>query len=102
MTTDPIHPGEHLAEILKGLRVSPDALARAMRVPPSEVRELVRRRRTITVDTATRLGRALGMTAGFWMNLQQMYDLNVARAETDVSGLSALVDVEAVAVSVPS
>ncbi len=96
MRIEPIHPGEHLAEILEGLRASPEALARAMRVPPSEVRELLGCRSGVTADTALRLGRALGMTPEFWMNLQQRYDLEVARAGTDISGLATLVDDEAV------
>ena len=97
MDVEPIHPGEHLAEILEELGISQYRLAKAMGVPAVRVNEIVHCRRGITADTALRIGRVLGMTPEFWMNLQQMYDLNVARAETDVSGLSALVDVEAVA-----
>ncbi len=97
MDVEPIHPGEHLAEILEELGISQYRLAKAMGVPAVRVNEIVHCRRGITADTALRIGRVLGMTPEFWMNLQQMYDLNVARAQTDVSGLSALVDVEAVA-----
>ena len=97
MATENIHPGEHLAEILEELGISQYRLAKAMGVPAVRVNEIVHCRRGITADTALRVGRVLGMTPEFWMNLQQMYDLNVARAETDVSGLSVLVDVEAVA-----
>ena len=97
MDVEPIHPGEHLAEILEELGISQYRLAKAMGVPAVRVNEIVHCRRGITADTALRVGRVLGMTPEFWMNLQQMYDLNVARAETDVSGLSVLVDVEAVA-----
>ena len=97
MDVEPIHPGEHLAEFLEELGISQYRLAKAMGVPAVRVNEIVHCRRGITADTALRIGRVLGMTPEFWMNLQQMYDLNVARAATDVSGLSALVDVEAVA-----
>ena len=97
MDFEPIHPGEHLAEFLAELGISQYRLAKAMGVPAVRVNEIVHCRRGITADTALRIGRVLGMTPEFWMNLQQMYDLNVARAETDVSGLSALVDVEPVA-----
>ena len=97
MDVEPIHPGEHLAEILEELGISQYRLAKAMGVPAVRVNEIVHCRRGITANTALRIGRVLGMTPEFWMNLQQMYDLNVARAGTDVSGLSALVDVEAVA-----
>ena len=102
MATDYIHPGEHLSEILEELGISQYLLAKAMGVPAVRVNEIVHCRRGITADTALRIGRVLGMTPEFWMNPQQMYDLNVAREETDVSGLSTLVDVEVVAVSEPS
>ena len=91
MTTDFIHPGEHLAEILEELGISQYRLAKAMGVPAVRVNEIVHCRRGITADTALRVGRVLGMTPEFWMNLQQMYDLNVARAATDVSGTEPLV-----------
>lgn len=98
MTIEPIHPGEHLAEILKELGVSQYRLAKAMDVPPARVNGIVHCRRAITADTALRLGQVLDMTPEFWLNLQQRYDLEVARAGTDVSGMERLVDVEPVGV----
>ena len=96
MTTDsPIHPGEHLAEILEELGISQYRLAKAIGVPPIRINEIVRRRRSITADTALRIGRALGMTPEFWLNLQRMYDLDVARASTDTQAIKPLVEVSA-------
>lgn len=86
----PIHPGEHLAEMLEELGVSQYRLAKAIGVPPMRISEIVRRRRAVTVDTALRIGRALGTSAEFWLNLQRMYDLDLARASTDVSGIEPL------------
>ena len=94
-TASPIHPGEHLAEILEELGVSQYRLANAIGVPPIRISEVVRGRRAITADTALRVGRALGMTAEFWLNLQRMYDLDVARAATDTSGIEPLVEASA-------
>ena len=91
-TAIPIHPGEHLAEILEELGVSQYRLAKAIRVPPIRINEIVRGRRAITADTALRVGQALGMTAEFWLNLQRMYDLDVARAVTDTSAIEPLVE----------
>ena len=96
MVIEPIHPGEHLSEILEDLGISQYRLAKAMDVPPVRVNGIVHCRRAITADTALRLGRVLDMTPEFWMNLQQRYDLEVARAGTDISGLATLVDDEAV------
>ena len=87
----PIHPGEHLAEILEELGISQYRLAKAIGVPPIRISEIVRQRRSVTADTALRVGRALGMTPEFWLNLQRMYDLERARASTDTSEIEPLV-----------
>ncbi len=88
----PIHPGEHLAEMLEELGISQYRLAKAIGVPPIRISEIVRQRRSITADTALRVGRALGMTPEFWLNLQKMYDLELARASTDTSDIEPLVE----------
>ena len=87
----PIHPGMHLAEMLEELQVTQYRLARTVGVPPRRINEIVHGRRSVTADTALRLGRALGMTPEFWLNLQRMYDLEVARATTDLSSIEPLV-----------
>jgi antitoxin HigA-1 len=77
----PIHPGEHLADELQELRMSARELARAIKVPPTRITDILRGRRGITGDTALRLGRYFGMSADFWMNLQKLYELDIARQE---------------------
>ena len=91
----PVHPGEHLAEILGELGISQYRLAKAMRVPPIRINDIVHCRRSITADTALRIGRALGMTPEFWLNLQRMYDLDVARSSLDTSAIEPLVEASA-------
>ena len=86
----PIHPGMHLAEVLEELEVTQYRLARTVGVPPRRINEIVHGRRSVTADTALRLGKALGMTPEFWLNLQRMYDLEVARASIDVSSIEPL------------
>lgn len=88
---DPIHPGEHLAEILAELDVSAHRLAQSIGAPPQRIDEIVHARRPITADTALRLGRALGMTPESWLNLQALYDLDVARSAVDVDAIEPLV-----------
>ncbi len=88
---EPIHPGEHLAEILDELRISQYRLARAIDVSPRRINDIVRGRRSVTADTALRIGQALGMTPEFWLNLQRMYDLDRARAAADISAIKPLV-----------
>ncbi len=89
--TQPIHPGEHLAEMLDELGISRYRLARAIDVPPRRINDIVRGRRSVTADTALRIGQALGMTPEFWLNLQRMYDLDPARAAADLSAIKPLV-----------
>jgi addiction module HigA family antidote len=75
----PIHPGEILrADFMEPLRLSMNRLALDLRVPVTRVAEIVHERRGITPDTALRLARYFNTTAGFWMNLQVAYDLEVA------------------------
>ena len=91
MGNNPIHPGEHLAEILDELEISASRLARAIGVPPRRINDILRGRRSVTADTALRIGQALGMTPEYWLNLQRMYDLDLARAGADVNAIKPLV-----------
>ena len=88
----PIHPGEHLAEIMRELGITQYRLAKAIGVPQIRIHDIVHCRRSVTADTALRIGQALGMTPEFWLNLQRMYDLDVARATTDVSTIEPLAE----------
>ncbi len=88
---DAIHPGEHLAELLDELGISQYRLAKAIGVPPRRINEIVHARRAVTADTALRMGKALGMTPDFWLNLQAMYDLDRARSTLSVDAIEPLV-----------
>ena len=72
------HPGETLNEdFLKPLDLSVNKLALELRVPATRLSEIVHGRRSITADTALRLGRYFNTTPKFWLNLQAAYDLAV-------------------------
>ena len=73
-----IHPGEHLAEELKELGLSPTELARQLQVPANRITQILKGERAITGDTALRLGHFFGMSPQFWLNLQSLYDLRLA------------------------
>jgi len=76
----PIHPGEILwEEFMKPRGLSQNALARALKVPPRRINEIVLAKRGITADTALRLARYFGTSAEIWTGLQSDYDLRVAR-----------------------
>lgn len=75
----PIHPGEMLLEdFLEPMGLSQNRLARETGVSPRRINEIVLGKRSITGDTALRLGRFFGIEPEFWMNLQSRYDLERA------------------------
>ena len=82
----PVHPGEVLLEeFLKPLAISQYRLAKGISVPPRRVNEIVLRKRSVSADTALRLSRFFGTSAEFWLNLQSLYDLRVAREKAGKS-----------------
>ncbi len=79
MAVPAIHPGEHLAEELEALGMSAAALARRLSVPTNRVTEILNGRSSVTGDTALRLTHFFGTSAEFWLNLQKLYGLRVAK-----------------------
>lgn len=70
------HPGEILLEeFMKPLGMSQNALARALKVPPRRINELVHGKRAVSADTDLRLGRYFNLHPGFFLGLQAQYDL---------------------------
>lgn len=71
-----IHPGEILKEeFLDAMGISAYRLAKEINVPETRISEIVHGKRSITADTAIRLSKFFGTTAEFWLNLQNLYDL---------------------------
>jgi antitoxin HigA-1 len=86
------HPGEILREeFMLPLRLSANALARDLHVPPNRITAIIAEEnpRAVTPDTALRLSRYFGTSPEFWLNLQATYDLSKARAE-----IAARIDTE--------
>jgi addiction module HigA family antidote len=81
MARTPIHPGEHLAEELNELGISAADLARQVDVPVNRITGIINGQRGVTADTALRLGHWFGTSAEFWLNLQTLYELRLARQE---------------------
>ena len=78
----PVHPGQILGEELAELGLSANAFAAKVKVPTNRITEILAGRRSISAETALRLGRFFGTSAQFWMNLQTSYDLKTAAAES--------------------
>jgi addiction module HigA family antidote len=75
----PVHPGEILLEeFLKPMDLSQDRLAEDLGISVGCIHEIVQGQLAISDDVALRLSRYFKMSAGFWMNLQARYDLEVS------------------------
>lgn len=76
----PPHPGEILLEeFLKPLKLSQYRLAKDINVPPRRINEIVHGLRSVSADTALRLGVYFGTGPDIWMNLQSHYDLEIQK-----------------------
>ena len=81
-TLAPLHPGEVLREeFLVPLGISAGALAKVCGVPRTRIERLANEETGVTADTALRLSKAFGTTAALWLNLQNDFDIRMAKRE---------------------
>ena len=73
-----VHPGEVLKDELAELGITPTEFARQIGVAPNRVSQILAGKRSITGDTALRLGHWFGTEPQFWLNLQTQFDLALA------------------------
>jgi antitoxin HigA-1 len=74
------HPGEILKEeFLNEIGISQNQLAQAIGVPGNRVHAIVKGTRDITADTDLRLCKFFGLTDGYFLRLQNAYDMLEAR-----------------------
>jgi len=78
---DPIHPGEILVDELAEIGMKPVELAHRLGVPDNRIYQILHGHRSITADTALRLGKFFSTGPEFWLNLQKAYELDVARQQ---------------------
>jgi addiction module HigA family antidote len=82
----PIHPGEILLEdFMRPMEISINRLARDIGVPPGRISTIVNGKRSISADTALRLGIYFGVSPELWLGLQVDYDLRVARQNSKIT-----------------
>lgn len=85
-----VTPGEILLEeFLRPMALSQNALARAIKVPPRRINEIVLGQRAVTADTDLRLARYFGISEGFFIGLQTDHDLRAKKREIG-NGLAAI------------
>lgn len=82
MLKQAIHPGEVLKDELAGLGITPTELARQIDVPANRMSQIIAGKRSITGDTALRLGHWFRTDPQFWMNLQTRFELVAAQKES--------------------
>jgi antitoxin HigA-1 len=81
-TLPPMHPGEVLREeFLIPLNISAGSLAKICGVPRTRIERLASEETGVTADTALRLGKALKTSPQLWLNLQNVYDVQMAERE---------------------
>jgi len=85
----PIHPGRILKRELSARDLSANKLALALHVPSGRITQILNGKRSISAETALRLGRYFGTSAQFWVNLQTRYDLAVLERD-----IGAIIDAE--------
>lgn len=91
----PTHPGEMLLEeFLKPLGITQTAFAARLGISYPRLNEVIKGRRSVTVDTALRLARVTGMSADFWLGLQQDWDLWHTLNSTDTAEIEQLIPLE--------
>jgi addiction module HigA family antidote len=78
----PLHPGEVLREeFLVPLDMSAGALAKVCGLPRTRIERIAAEKIGVTADTALRLGKALNTSTQLWLNLQNRYDVEIAKRE---------------------
>ena len=76
MRIKPIHPGEILQEdFLVPMNISAHRLAKETFIDQSRINEIIKCRRSVSIDTALRLAKYFGTSPEFWINIQTQYDM---------------------------
>jgi antitoxin HigA-1 len=75
------HPGRLLKRELMARKLSANRLSLDIGVPSGRITDILNARRSITADTAVRLGRYFGNSAQFWLDLQSQYDIALVERE---------------------
>jgi addiction module HigA family antidote len=86
----PIHPGEHLGEFLDDYEITPYRLAKSIGVQQTRIGGILAGKRSVSADTAIRLGKFFGMSAEYWTGLQSIYDLEIAQQNINLEEIEPL------------
>jgi len=80
----PVHPGEVLLEdFMKPNALTAYRVAKDIGVPALRINQIVKGERGISADTALRLAKYFGTSAGVWVRMQARYELEMAQNELE-------------------
>ena len=80
-----ISPGEVLQEEIEARGMTQRELAARLGRPPQVINEIIRAKKAITPDTAIGLGKVLGITPQYWINLETDYRMTLAHNREKVA-----------------
>ena len=92
-TREPNHPGKILYELyLEGLGITLTDFADSIGVSRKAISAIVNGHKRVTPEMALRFAKAFNTTPELWLNLQQTYDLWMARQsiEAEISSIHPL------------
>jgi addiction module HigA family antidote len=69
------HPGLFLQELLRQYNISAYRLSKDIHLPQTRISQILRGKRAISIDTASRLAKYFGISINYWLNLQNSYDI---------------------------
>jgi addiction module HigA family antidote len=88
---EPSHPGAILREdVLPALGMAKSRLADHLGISRQTLYAILNEERAVTADVVARLGRALGNSAAFWLNLQSQHDAWHAARRPEIARIKPL------------
>lgn len=90
------HPGEVLLDELKARGMSQKKLSELSGITASVINETIKEKRSMSLNMAVALEKALGIPADYWMNLQTQFNLdsaNIAERDTQRETISVTIPV---------
>lgn len=81
-----VHPGYILEkDFLEPMKITAYYIAKSIGVDQTRISELIKAKRSVSADTAIRLGAFFGMSPNFWINAQAHFDLEEEKATKNYS-----------------
>lgn len=77
-----IHPGEYILDELRARKMKQKELAVLTETSNSVLNEIIKWKRKISIPLAFKLERVLGISAETWLNMQRLYEKQIAYDKT--------------------